>query len=133
MAISINAASQDFGGDAILTDLEAGTFNIYGGTAPADAKAAQTNNAIATGTTPNFNAHSGNAGADMASTAALTGTVDAGAGTAATHFRLTSVTGVIQGTVTATGGGGDITLDNVNIADGQTVNITSLTFTMPAA
>ena len=39
----------------------------------------------------------------------------------------------IQGSVTATGGGGDMTLDNTSIASGQTVTITSFTLNGPAA
>ena len=39
----------------------------------------------------------------------------------------------MQGTITATGGGGDMTLDNTNIAAGQTVNITGFTLTAPGA
>jgi len=39
---------------------------------------------------------------------------------------------VLSGTITATSGGGDIELDNTNIASGQTVEITSLTYTAPA-
>lgn len=35
---------------------------------------------------------------------------------------------IFSGTVTATGGGGDMTLDNVSIASGQTVTITSFTY-----
>jgi hypothetical protein len=35
----------------------------------------------------------------------------------------------IQGTVTATGGGGDMTLDNTSIASGQSVTINSFTLT----
>lgn len=35
---------------------------------------------------------------------------------------------IFSGSVTATGGGGDITLDNVSIAAGQTVSMTSLTY-----
>lgn len=38
-----------------------------------------------------------------------------------------------QGTVTATGGGGDMTIDNTSIASGQTVNITGFTKTAPGA
>jgi len=34
--------------------------------------------------------------------------------------------------VTATGGGGDITLNSIIISAGQTVSITSLTYTAPA-
>ena len=36
---------------------------------------------------------------------------------------------VYSGTVTATGGGGDMTVDNTNIANGQSGTITSFTYT----
>ena len=36
---------------------------------------------------------------------------------------------VLQGTVTATGGGGDMTLDNTSIASAQTVTVSSFTLT----
>lgn len=52
-------------------------------------------------------------------------------GTAA-HFRIYDSGGStchIQGTVTATGGGGDLTLDNTSIAATQTVTITGFTLT----
>jgi hypothetical protein len=49
------------------------------------------------------------------------------------HYRLTNGTDIEEGTVTATGGGGDLTLDNVSIASGQTVTISTWTRTMPAA
>lgn len=39
---------------------------------------------------------------------------------------------VISGTVTVTGGGGDLTLDSLSITAGQTVTITSGTYTAPA-
>lgn len=50
-------------------------------------------------------------------------------GTAA-HWRLYASDGSTchaQGTITATGGGGDMTLDNTSIATGQTVTVTSFT------
>lgn len=50
-------------------------------------------------------------------------------GTAA-HFRIYALDGTtchMQGTVTGTGGGGDLTLDNTSIAITQTVTITSFT------
>ena len=56
-------------------------------------------------------------------------------GTAA-HFRLKDSAGTtchMQGSVTATGGGGDMTLDNVSIASAQTVTITSFTLTVGGA
>ena len=52
-------------------------------------------------------------------------------GTAA-HWRLYDSAGTTchaQGTVTATGGGGDLTLDSTSIASGQSVTITSFTIT----
>ena len=55
----------------------------------------------------------------------------AAAGTAA-HFRIYDSGGTVchaQGTVTATGGGGDMTLDNTSIASGQTVTINTFTLT----
>jgi len=61
-------------------------------------------------------------------------TADA-AGTAA-HYRIYDSGGatcVEQGTVTITGGGGDIELNNTNIAVGQQVTITSKTLTQGGA
>jgi hypothetical protein len=40
--------------------------------------------------------------------------------------------GIVDGSVTATGGGGDLTLSTTSITTGLTVTITSLTLTMPA-
>jgi hypothetical protein len=53
------------------------------------------------------------------------------AGTAG-HFRLYASDGTTchaQGTVTATGGGGDLTIDNVSFAAGQSFTITGFTLT----
>lgn len=50
-------------------------------------------------------------------------------GTAA-HFRIVDSAGTtchMQGTVTATGGGGDMTLDNVSIATAQVVTVSTFT------
>lgn len=54
------------------------------------------------------------------------------AGDAPLHFRMYASDGTtcgVQGTVTATGGGGKMTLDNTNIAVGQDVKVTSFTLT----
>lgn len=51
------------------------------------------------------------------------------AGTAG-HFRVfAGATCHIQGTVTATAGGGDMTVDNVVFASGQQINVTSFSLT----
>jgi hypothetical protein len=60
-----------------------------------------------------------------------------GAGTnTAGHYRLYASDGTTchaQGTVTATGGGGDLTVDNTSIANGQTVNVTAWALTEAGA
>jgi hypothetical protein len=62
-------------------------------------------------------------------------TAAVGNGTAA-HYRLKDSTGnvcTMQGTVTVTGGGGDLTVDNATIAPAQAVQITGWTITAPGA
>jgi hypothetical protein len=59
----------------------------------------------------------------------------AAAGTIA-HYRLLDSAGATcheQGSVTATGGGGDMTVDNVSVAVSQAVNVTSWTRTQGGA
>lgn len=61
-----------------------------------------------------------------------TWSVAAAAGGTAAHFRVKDSTGVsthAQGTVTATGGGGDMTVDNTSIALGQVVTVSAFTLT----
>lgn len=59
----------------------------------------------------------------------------AAAGTAA-HYRIMNNAGTVcheQGSITATGGGGELQLDNTSIAAGQTVTITAKTLTAGGA
>ncbi|BEP44025.1 hypothetical protein [Variovorax sp. V15] len=59
------------------------------------------------------------------------GATASGTGTAA-HYRIKDSAGTtchMQGSVTATGGGGDMTVDNTSIASGQSVQITGWTIT----
>lgn len=67
--------------------------------------------------------------------ASLTISANAAASGTAGYFRLydSSANCHMQGTVTATGGGGDMTLDNTSINSGQQVNITGFTLTAPGA
>lgn len=72
-------------------------------------------------------------------TKALSGTwQDASANATGTagHFRIYDSSGTtchMQGTVTATGGGGDMTVDNTSFASGQSFTVTSFTLTAPNA
>jgi hypothetical protein len=96
---------------------------------PAGVGNAATGTALATITLPATPLTSGTGQVTLSgswsATAAATGT--------AAHYRLTNGSDIEEGTVTATGGGGDLTLDNVSIASGQTVTISTWTRTMPAA
>jgi hypothetical protein len=52
------------------------------------------------------------------------------------HYRIVDTAGTTcheQGTVTATGGGGDLTIDNPVLASGQTVQVTGFSKTAPGA
>jgi hypothetical protein len=60
------------------------------------------------------------------------GTAAAAAGTNAGYFRITNSDGDtthMQGTVTISGGGGDMTLDNTNIAQNQVVTVNTFSVT----
>lgn len=77
----------------------------------------------------------GASAAGVATMGGLPKTVAAGAtGTAAKYFiKDQDGTEVWRGTVTATGGGGDATIDNVSIVSGQNVTVNTFTYTaLPA-
>lgn len=105
-------------------------LRIYSGAAPANCAAAASGTLLAEMTLPSDWMAAASSGSK-----ALSGTwQDASANATGTagHFRLYDSGGTTchaQGTVTATGGGGDLTLDNVSIASGQSVTITSFTIT----
>lgn len=118
--------------DGLDAGAGAGTIKIYSGTRPANPDTAITGTLLATVTCidPAFgNATNGVATlSDPASvTAVATGT--------ATHFRAADSTGaaVFDGDVTATGGGGDLTLTTTAITSGLSVDITGGTVTVPAS
>lgn len=116
--------------DAIETAIGTGAIlKIYDltGAAPANCAAAITATLIATITCPTdwMNAASG-----ASKTKLGTWSVAAAGAGIADFFRLFASDGTTchaQGTVTATGGGGDMTVDNTNIASGQTVTVNTFT------
>lgn len=106
-------------------------LRIRSGAAPADVSDADTGTVVAEMTLPNDWLSNASAGVK-----GLVGSwADAGANAAnaggTLHWRIYTSAGVskLQGTVTVTGGGGELTLDNLNIASGQPVTVTSFTFT----
>jgi hypothetical protein len=99
------------------------------GAQPANCAAAASGTLLCEMTLPSDWMAAASAGA-KAKSGTWTGT-GAAAGTAA-HFRIVDNAGTtchMQGTVTATGGGGDVTLDNAVIAVSQVVTANSFTIT----
>jgi len=120
--------------DAIETNIgTAPVLELWNGTKPANCGTADTGTKIANGTLPSdWMANAASASKAKSGTWTLTGLAGAGSGTAAQYFRLT-VAGVcvMQGSVTATGGGGDMTMDNQSVANNQVVTVNS--FSIAAA
>jgi hypothetical protein len=102
-------------------------LEIRSGAAPADCATADSGTLLASMTLPSDFMAAAASGSKAKSgtwedlTANATGT--------AGHFRLKSSGGTVhlQGTITATGGGGDMTIDNTSIASGQAVTVTGFT------
>ena len=131
MAIQFSAAVRNARLDAIETAVgTSAVLKIRTGSAPANVATADSGTVLATLNLPSDWMSAASAGAK-----ALTGTwqdSSADATGTAGHFRVYASDGTtahIQGTVTATGGGGDLTLDSTSITSGQSVTITSFTFT----
>jgi hypothetical protein len=117
--------------DAIETAVGASAvLKIRTGAQPASCATADSGTVLATMSLPADWMTAASSGAKALSGTWQDASADA-TGTAA-HWRIYASDGVtchLQGSVTATGGGGDLTLDNVSIASGQTVTITSFTLT----
>lgn len=131
MAVKMSVTVRNARLDAIETAIgTSAVLKIRTGTVPTNIADADSGTVLATLSLPSDWMAAASSGSK-----ALTGTwQDASADNAGTagHFRIYASDGTtqhIQGTVTATGGGGDLTLDNTSIASGQAVSISSFTIT----
>lgn len=131
MAIQLSAAVRNARLDATETAIGASAIlKIRTGSPPANVAAAASGTVLAT-----VNLPSDWMAAASGGTKAKSGTwedTSADATGVAAHFEITASDGTtrhMQGTVTATGGGGDMTVDNVNFAAGQAFTVTSFTWT----
>jgi hypothetical protein len=119
--------------DAIESQVGASPkLRIYNGVEPANCAAALSGNTLlAEGALPADWMNDASTGSKTKlGTWSMTGQVGAGAGTSGTFWRLYDSAGTTchgQGTLTITGGGGDMTVDNTNIANNQAVSISSFT------
>jgi hypothetical protein len=133
MALQYSVAVRNSQLDAVESTIgTSAIMEIRSGAAPADCSEADSGTVLAT-----LNLPSDWMAAASSGSKALAGTWEdssADATGTAAHFRIKDSGGStchIQGTVTATGGGGDLTLDNTSIASGQAITISS--FTLNAA
>lgn len=135
MALTLATATRNAKADAAVDLIDAGTgagsLQIRSGSRPASANDAATGTLLAEVILedPAFGAASSGA-ASLVDPAPVTG---AAAGTA-TWFRVLDGDDatIFDGSVTATGGGGDLTLATTTISVGLTVDITGGTYTQPS-
>lgn len=135
MAYQISTALQNLLADALGDAMNSGSLEIYdaGSGVPADANEAISDQTLLANVTLPADCFAAAASGQVA----LSGTWEDGdvdaSGTAA-FFRLKDSGGTqtLQGTITATGGGGDMEIDDVNLVAGGTFTVTGFTVTMPA-
>lgn len=131
MALQLSTGVRNARLDAIETTIStSAVLKIRTGSAPADCGTADSGTVLVTATLPSDWLAGASSGSKAKSGTWQDTSADA-TGTAA-HFRIYASDGTtchIQGTVTATGGGGDMTIDNTSIASGQNVTVTGFTLT----
>lgn len=134
MAWRVTAALRNNMGAVVTNAIDAGSgpgvIEIRTGSRPATPETAVTGTLLATVTLgdPSFATWSAGA-SSVADPASIVAVADGTAG----YCRVKDSTGatVMDGTVTATGGGGDLTLGSVSITTGQSVDVTGGSLTIP--
>lgn len=131
MATQLAVSTRNAKLDAVETDIGTSPIlKIRTGAPPADCATADSGTVLATLTLPSDWMAAASGG-----TKAKSGTwqdLSADASGTAAHYRIYDSGGStckIQGTVTLTGGGGDMTLDNTSIQASQQVTVTSYSWT----
>lgn len=131
MTVQLSANARNARLDAIETTIgTSAVLKIRTGAPPANVAAADSGTVLATLSLPSDWMAAASSGSKAKSGTWEDASADA-AGTAA-HFRLYASDGTtahMQGTVTATGGGGDMTVDNTSFAVGQSFTVTAFTLT----
>ena len=128
-----NLVITPFGAD--LDGIYDGFLKIYSGSPPAAVTDAATGTLLLDGSVPVSPLTAPSGGSMSINNAGSWGGTAGGTGIAG-YFRIIDSGGtgvVMQGTVTATGGGGDMTIDNTDIRPGQAVAVTTFTITAAGA
>ena len=131
MTIQLSAAVRNARLDAIETVVStAPLLRVYTGSMPADTATAASGTLLAEATLPSdwMAAASGGSKAKSGTWEDTSANNNGNAG----YFRIYDSTGTtchLQGTVTATGGGGDMEVNNITFASGQAFTVTTFTLT----
>ena len=131
MAITVNATTANSMASALATAIgSSATIKVYTGSKPATPETAVSGTLLFTVTVSgSFSASSGSI------TCSDPGSVSPAASGTAGYFRVATSggTGILDGTVTATGGGGDMQLGSTSISTGVPVDLGVPSFTVPVA
>jgi hypothetical protein len=133
MAIQLSVAVRNARGNAIESTVgTSAKLQIWSGSAPASCAAAATGTKLAEFALASDWANAFASGAASPWLIGLPLSTTGLAANTAGYYRFTDTAATTchkQGTVTATGGGGDATIDNTSIAVGQAVNVTGWSIT----
>lgn len=129
MSVSLATATVDAQNNATTALLNSGTIKIYTGTRPANANTALSSNTLLATLTFGATAFAASSSGVSTANAVTAGTAgNTGTATFARLFKSDGTTVVCDCDVTATGGGGDLTLPTTSIVSGETVSVASLTY-----
>lgn len=133
MAIQFNDTTRNARLDAIETNVGVSPkLRIYSGGMPANTGTAASGTLLVEIDLPSDWMAAAASGTKTKSGTWTTGVGGAANAGTAGYFRLLNTAGsttFMQGTITATGGGGDMTLDSISITAGQSVTINTFTLT----
>lgn len=130
MSITLTSTCANAEADATARLLDSGLIKIYSGTVPANASAS-IGAAVLLATLTFSSTSAPGASGGVMTASAITSDSSADATGAASFFRATKSDGTVlmQGTVTATGGGGDMTLPTTAVVATEVVSCSSFTYT----
>lgn len=139
MALQFSVALRNAMLDSMETTIGVSAkLQLWSGTVPANCAATATGTKLAEYTMASDWAAAASGGTKGFTPGNLPLTTTAIVGGTIGYYRITDSAGAStscheQGTVTATGGGGDLTVDNPTVTTSQTINVTSFTKTAPGA
>ena len=137
MSFKLSTAARNAACNALVDLIDAGagagTIQIRTGSQPAGPDTGATGTLLGTLTfsDPAF----GNASSGVATADTITSDTSADATGTAGYFRIldSNSNAIFDGSITATGGGGDLTLNSVSIIASGTIAISAMTVTVPAS